>query len=103
MTTPATDVGDRQNLQCPSTRNAVHPLLRSGKSTGQLQLDLQKQRNTLLSSLRGKTIHIPDLKPLFQHWPTKTNPELNQLRIEVGDWLKRCETSVSRPYTITDE
>jgi hypothetical protein len=49
--------------------------------------DSQQQRKTLLSSLRGQTIHVPDLTPLFKHWPTKTNPELNRMRADIRDWL----------------
>jgi hypothetical protein len=51
--------------------------------------DHQAERTRLLSSLRGQTIHIPDLAPLFSHWLTKTNPALHHLRLEVNDWLHR--------------
>jgi hypothetical protein len=48
-----------------------------------------KRKQRLLSCLRGQTISVPDLAPLFWHWPTKINPALNRLRREVGDWLRR--------------
>jgi hypothetical protein len=102
MTMPATRVQEGQFWQCLATRSAGQPLCGIGKSTSQLQLDLKKQRNALLSSLRGQTIRIPDLKPLFQHWPTKTNPDLDHLRTEVNDWLKRWETLLSGHHTVAD-
>jgi hypothetical protein len=49
----------------------------------------QAQREKLLASLRGQTIHIPDLTPLFQHWPTKTSPNLERMRVDIHDWLNR--------------
>jgi hypothetical protein len=51
--------------------------------------DHQAERIRLLSSLRDQTIHIPDLVPLFSHWPTKTNSALDHLRLEAQDWLHR--------------
>jgi hypothetical protein len=52
-----------------------------------VQQDPQQQRNRLLSSLRGQTIRVPDLTPLFKRWPTKTNPELDRMRADIRDWL----------------
>lgn len=53
------------------------------------EIDHQQELRKLLSSLRGQTIRIPDLAPLFSHWPTKTNVDLDLLRNEVQDWLMR--------------
>ena len=49
----------------------------------------QAERTKLLTSLRCQTIRIPDLIPLFSPWPTKINPELDHLRVEVRDLLHR--------------
>lgn len=51
--------------------------------------DNQVQRKKLLASLRGQTIRIPNVAPLFSHWPTKVNPELERLRVDVQEWLNR--------------
>jgi hypothetical protein len=64
--------------------------LDGGKSSSQHRgIDHQAQRKRLLSSLRGKTICVPDLAPLFQHWPTKTNPDLARMNADVHDWLNK--------------
>jgi hypothetical protein len=64
--------------------------LKIGKSLSKHRdIDHQAQRKKLLSSLRGKTIRIPDLAPLFQHWPAKTNPELARMNSDVHDWLNK--------------
>ncbi|KAF1954078.1 terpenoid synthase, partial [Byssothecium circinans] len=44
-------------------------------------------RKQLLASLHGQIIRIPDLAPLFAHWPTKTNPELDTIRTHIRDWI----------------
>ncbi|KAF2008972.1 terpenoid synthase [Aaosphaeria arxii CBS 175.79] len=44
-------------------------------------------RDTLLLSLKGQMIRIPNLKPLFRHWPTQTSPHVDRLRGDVKDWL----------------
>jgi hypothetical protein len=50
-------------------------------------LDHQALRKRLLSSLSGQTIRIPNLAPLFKHWPTKTNTEVHRMRDDIRDWL----------------
>lgn len=45
------------------------------------------QRKTLLASLRGQTVRVPALKPLFAHWPTKTNEHVDRMREDVRQWL----------------
>lgn len=52
-------------------------------------VDHQAQREKLLTSLRGQTIRIPDLAPLFQHWPSNTSPHIERMRIDIHDWLNR--------------
>lgn len=37
-------------------------------------------RDQLLQSLRGRTLRIPDLPALLQHWPQYVNLELDRLR-----------------------
>jgi hypothetical protein len=49
----------------------------------------QAQREKLLASLRGQTIHIPDLKPLFQRWPSATSPHLQRIQDDVCGYLNR--------------
>ncbi|KAF2824416.1 hypothetical protein CC86DRAFT_408494 [Ophiobolus disseminans] len=53
------------------------------KLSSKLETDHQAERNALLSSLRGQTIRIPDLVPLFKHWPTKTNSGLDRILHEL--------------------
>ena len=65
------------------------PSSNSVSHTNQLQVDHQAERKRLVSDLRGQTIRIPDLAPLFKHWPSKTNPELARLRLDIRDWLNR--------------
>lgn len=48
---------------------------------------LNMERNRLLSPLRGQVMRMPDLSPLFVNWPTKTNPQLDRLRLEIRQWL----------------
>jgi hypothetical protein len=47
----------------------------------------ESQREKLLASLRGQTVHIPDLKPLFQYWPTATSPHLQRIQDDVCGYL----------------
>jgi hypothetical protein len=64
--------------------------LNEGKSSSRYRdVGHQAQRKKLLSSLRGRTIRVPDLVPLFQHWPTKANSELAQMNVDVHDWLNK--------------
>jgi hypothetical protein len=58
-------------------------------SDDQPQLEHQTQRERLLASLRGQTVRIPDLTPLFELWPTKTNPEMDRMRTDIQAWLNR--------------
>ncbi|KAF2655196.1 terpenoid synthase [Lophiostoma macrostomum CBS 122681] len=51
-------------------------------------LDKDADRVNLLLSLRGRTVHVPSLDYLTQHWPKKTNGELNNMREDVSYWLK---------------
>jgi hypothetical protein len=49
--------------------------------------DHQAQRKAVLASVRGQTIRIPELAPLFEHWPTKTNSDINLMRLDIREWL----------------
>lgn len=49
----------------------------------------QNPRQRLLESLRGQELHVPDLQPLFKHWPQSVNPNLDRLRKDVDERLKR--------------
>jgi hypothetical protein len=84
-----TDVQQRLHTSNLPAEETSQPFLNLGKSPSNSQPDQEDQRETLLSSLRGKTLHIPDLAPLFQHWPTKTNPLVDRLRVDVQEWLDR--------------
>ncbi|KAF2642484.1 FAD/NAD(P)-binding domain-containing protein [Massarina eburnea CBS 473.64] len=55
--------------------------------SNQRHVDHQTERDTLLASLRGQTIRIPDLGPLFTHWPTKKNSEVDRMRTDITEWL----------------
>jgi hypothetical protein len=46
-------------------------------------------RARLLDSLRNQTVPVPALKPLFGRWPFLVNPELDRLRADVDEWLRR--------------
>jgi hypothetical protein len=46
-------------------------------------------RARLLDSLRNQTVTVPALKPLFGRWPFLVNPELDRLRADVDEWLRR--------------
>ena len=48
---------------------------------------VQAERRKLLASLRGKQLRIPHLKPMYQHWPSNTNPGLDRMRQDVEKWL----------------
>ncbi|KAJ0131859.1 hypothetical protein CTA2_2770 [Colletotrichum tanaceti] len=37
-------------------------------------------RRNLLHQLKGQGLHVPDLRLLFQHWPSNVNPNLEELR-----------------------
>ncbi|KAJ4359463.1 uncharacterized protein N0V89_000017 [Didymosphaeria variabile] len=50
-------------------------------------IDHQAERKALLASVRGQTIRIPDLTPLSKHWPTKTNPHIDLMRVDIREWL----------------
>jgi hypothetical protein len=78
----------RHDVLCGTSSNIGS----SSPSLGQLQPgteDEELHRRRVLTSLRGLTIRIPNLALLFQNWPTKVNPELDRLRIEVKQWLDR--------------
>lgn len=85
-----TMVEQKPHISLPSVGTTFSPPFRPGAlSNNQLQLDRQTQREKLLASLRGQTVRIPHLAPLFKHWPTKTNPEVDRMRIDIRDRLDR--------------
>lgn len=49
----------------------------------------QPLRQHLLESLRGQELRIPDLQGFFDHWPQYINPNLQHLRRDVDERLKR--------------
>ena len=48
---------------------------------------------SILMSLRGQSIILPDLNSIFQDWPKEVNPGLGQLRRDVDEWLDRYNTN----------
>jgi hypothetical protein len=67
-----------------------------------ISIDHQAQRKALLASVRGQTIRIPDLAPLFEHWPTKTNKDINLLRTDIRDWLDAYSPPLTDIQTTTN-
>jgi hypothetical protein len=47
-------------------------------------------RQQLLKSLRGRSIHIPDLQALLAQWPQDVNTQLEHLKKDVDEKLQRC-------------
>lgn len=41
------------------------------------------------ASLAGQTLTIPNLRPLFQHWPQEVNPALGRLQKAVLSGLEK--------------
>lgn len=46
-------------------------------------------RDTLLESLRGQRIEVPDLSGFFKHWPARRNPHYFDVIPEVNKKLER--------------
>lgn len=44
---------------------------------------------TILARLRGQKITFQDLNAMFSGWPSKVNPELHRLRVDVDVWLDK--------------
>ena len=44
---------------------------------------------SILMSLRGQSITLPDLNSIFRDWPKEVNPGLGQLRRDVDEYLDR--------------
>lgn len=51
--------------------------------------DTPMTRKHVLQVMRNEKLRIPDLAPYFCHWPSRTHPELEKLRVNVEDWLDR--------------
>ena len=43
----------------------------------------------ILARLRGQKVQLHGLRDLYAGWPSKTNPNLEQLRLDVKAWLER--------------
>jgi hypothetical protein len=43
----------------------------------------------LVSQLSGKSLRIPNLQAVFQHWPSAINTRLNYLRREIDGLLEK--------------
>lgn len=68
------------SLECRSPDNSLGQLQSHSKDT-------KLRRESVIVSLRGQTLRIPNMAPLFEHLPRKVHPELERLRIEVKEWL----------------
>lgn len=78
------EIQKEHGLLLPATEFLDH-----GSVTLRPSSDVQTrdQRKILLASLRGQKIRVPNLKPLFQHWPTETNQFVDPMRQDVRIWL----------------
>ena len=54
-----------------------------------MEPESRRIRKKLLDSLRGRQLPIPDLERFFEHWPQYVNPNLERLRIDVDEKLRR--------------
>ncbi|KAL1594623.1 hypothetical protein SLS60_010384 [Paraconiothyrium brasiliense] len=70
-----------------SSTFAASSRLRREAASNNVTIDHQAERKALLASVRGQTIRIPDLRPLSAHWPTKTNPDIDAMRVDIREWL----------------
>lgn len=50
--------------------------------------DQTPTREDLVESLKGQTLHIPDLEGLFSYWPQYQNPHLAMLEGEINNHLQ---------------
>lgn len=53
-----------------------------------MESNTESSRQQLLKSLQGRSLHIPDLQALLDHWPQYVNPEVGRLRQDVDDRLQ---------------
>ncbi len=49
----------------------------------------------VLASLRGQNFAIADFNAIFSGWPSKVNPNLEELRQDVTTWLERYSATPS--------
>lgn len=47
----------------------------------------QKERDLILSRMRGAKVNIPDLQCMMSHWPQGVNPEIEKLNLDSQDML----------------
>ena len=52
-----------------------------------------EQPTSILTALQGQSILLPDLNSVFHSWPKEINPNLDQLRRDVDEWLDRYNTT----------
>lgn len=48
-----------------------------------LQVDSKGNRDTLLASLRGARVILPDLQAMMKHYPSGVHPEASRLHNDV--------------------
>ena len=48
---------------------------KTGKLTEATQLQTDDEYSKLLANLKGQTVIVPDLRPMFSSWPTGRNPD----------------------------
>lgn len=61
----------------------------TGKLKSTTNMKTSIPRDQLLESLREQSLEIPDLRPLFQHWPQAVNPHLERLKSVIPSKLAR--------------
>ena len=53
-----------------------------------MEQDLRSPREQILESLQGRTLIVPNLEVLFEHWPQSVHPEEKRLRDDVNRRLE---------------
>lgn len=48
----------------------------------------EASRQELLSSLKGRSLYIPNLQALLDHWPQYVNPQVHDLQKDVDERLQ---------------
>lgn len=52
----------------------------------------QPSANSILTSLRGQSIVLPDLNAILDGWPREINRHYDQLHSDVNNWLDRYDS-----------
>ncbi len=61
-----------------------------------------EQSISILESLRGQSIILPELNAMLDGWPREVNQGLDQLRRDVDEWLDRYNIRILMLKASTD-